>query len=335
MNNHYKFYKFLEILKNETDENHILTSTQLIARLRQVTGTNTDRRAIYEYINTLKELNFDISDYEENGEGYYLRSSNLEEHEIRILMDLIVSCKFITHKKTNEIIEKLKQLNSNYVYDRLYKQLYIDNRVKSNNNQIFYTVDKINHAIIENKKISFNYCHYNMWKELLPRADENNKNKLYIVSPVAMILKQECYYLVAVHDNYTKASHYRMDKIRNIEILEDDRVVLEGLEEFKDGFDGAIYSKKSFRMYAGEECTVVLKMNRGLLDSIVDELGRDVELMIDESGDIIAKFTAKYSVGLKRWIMQFGCNAELLEPVKLRDEIKSDIIKMKDIYLKL
>jgi predicted DNA-binding transcriptional regulator YafY len=184
--NYYKFYKFIEILKQETDEEHILSMQQLQQRIEEVTGDKIDRRTVYEYIKTLLELNFDVSNYGENKKGYFMQSRDLEEHEIRILMDCITACQFITLKKTNQLISKLEKLNSNYVTNRLKDQLYVDNRSKSKNEQIFYNINNINEAIIQNKKLRFHYCHYNINSKLsqglarTPRGkQEMLKNRIY------------------------------------------------------------------------------------------------------------------------------------------------------------
>lgn len=331
-NNYYKFYKFIEILYKETDEEHVLSMQRIQKRMSEETGDNIDRRTVYEYIKTLLDLNFEISDYSENKKGYFLQSRDFEEHEIRILMDCITSCQFITLKKTNELLDKLEKLNSKYVTNRLKQQLYVDNRSKSKNEQIFYNIKNINEAIILNKKLCFNYYHYNLKKERIPQKAQDGSLKIYNISPISMILKDDCYYLICVSDKYDVMSHYRIDRMQMVKVLDEERRNLKEIDELKNGFDAAAYSKKCLNMYSGYDTYVVVSFNYKLLDKVIDELGEDVELIHDKEGYFIAKFIAKSSIGLRRWLLQLGSGAMVIEPLELINEIKQEVNKMKLLY---
>lgn len=330
-NNYYKFHKFFQLLQMDSDENHILTTKYIQQQLLIITGDKIDRRTIYEYIDVLKNLGYDISDFNENGKGYYIRSRNFEEHEVRILMDCVSACRSVTHKKTKELISKLENLNSKYVTDKLKKQLYIDNRAKTSNQQIFYNIDSINRAIINNKKIRFNYYHYDINKRLVNKM-QDGIIKLYIVNPVAMILKRDAYYLVCFSEKHKEPSHYRVDRMQMVTVVEEDRSPLEMIYEFKDGFDAASYSKKCVNMYSGKDCFVQIKFKRSLLDAIIDEMGEHVELKENDDGNFIARFTVKDSIGFIRWIMQYGSAVQVLEPISLVEKIKKELEKTICLY---
>jgi len=330
--NYYKFYKTIEIFQQETDDVHILSMRKLQVRLSQVTGDKIDRRTVYEYIKTLSELGFDISNYSENKKGYFLQTRDFEEHEIRILMDCITACQFITLKKTNQLFGKLEKLNSNYVTNRLKGQLYIDNRSKSKNEQIFYNINNINEAIIENKKLSFNYCHYNTEKKYIAQKEEDGSLKIYNISPISMILKDDCYYLICISDKYETMGHYRIDRMQMVKVLDEERRSLEEIEELENGFDAATYAKKCINMYSGMDIEVIVRFKNKLLDLVIDELGEDVELLPDKEGYFIAKFISKFSTGLKRWLLQLGSEAMVIEPMELINEIKEEVNKVKLLY---
>jgi predicted DNA-binding transcriptional regulator YafY len=332
VSNYYKFYKFIEILKQETDEEHILSMQQLQQRIAEVTGDKIDRRTVYEYIKTLSELNFDVSNYGENKKGYFMQSRDLEEHEIRILMDCITACQFITLKKTNQLFAKLEKLNSNYVTNRLKDQLYVDNRSKSKNEQIFYNINNINEAIIENKKLTFNYYHYNIEKKHISQKAEKGSPKIYNISPISMVLKDGCYYLICISDKYDTIAHYRIDRMQMVKVLDEERRILEEIDELKNGFDAASYAKKCINMYSGNDIEVIVRFNNKLLDLVIDELGEDVELAPDIEGYFIAKFISKSSIGLRRWLLQLGCEAMVIEPLALINGIKEELNKMKSLY---
>ncbi|OOP73195.1 helix-turn-helix transcriptional regulator [Clostridium beijerinckii] len=329
--NYYKFYKFLQLLRTNSDENHILTTKHIQDQLFIITGDKIDRRTVYEYIDVSKSLGYDISDFNENGRGYYLRSRNFEEHEIRILMDCVSACRSVTHRKTKELISKLEKINSKYVTDKLKEQLYIDNRSKSLNQHIFYSIDSINRAIINNKKISFNYNHYDINKKLVQKM-ESGIMKVYVVNPITMILKKDAYYLVCFSEKYREPVHYRVDRIQMVTVTEEDRAPLNIVDEFKNGFDAAIYSKKCINMYSGKDCVVRIKFKKSLLDAVIDEMGDDVELREDDDDNYRARFTAKESIGLIRWIMQYGSAVQVLEPISLIEEIKKELERMNYLY---
>lgn len=332
VNKYYMFYKILEILHNETDEEHILTMPELIERLEQQTGEKVCSRTVLGYISALKELEFDISDYNENRKGYFLQERSFEEHEIRILRDCIAACHFITKDKTKALLKKLENLGNIYTRERLKNQPYIDGRSKASNEQIYYNIDKINRAIAENKKISFNYCHYNIDRLLLPKL-QDGEDKVYTVSPVFTVLREECYYLVSVCDRYEEPTHYRIDRMRMVNVLENEsRRNLSEIEEFRHGVDPAAYIKKSFKMYSGRDCRVVIKFKKHLLDKLLDELGDDLDLKDNEDGTFTGSFPAKYSVGLRRWIMQFGSDVQVLEPTILIMDIKEELEVMRGLY---
>lgn len=330
-NNYYKFYEFLQLLQGNSDENHILTTKHIQEQLLIITGDKIDRRTIYEYIDVLKSLGYDISGFNENGRGYYLRSRNFEEHEVRILMDCVSTCRSVTHRKTKELISKLEKLNSKYVTDKLKEQLYIDNRSKSLNQHIFYSIDSINRAIINNKKISFNYNHYDINKKLVQKM-ESGIIKVYVVNPVAMILKKDAYYLVCFSEKYREPAHYRVDRMQMVTVTEEDRAPLNIVNEFKNGFDAAIYSKKCINMYSGKDCVVKIKFKKSILDAVIDEMGEDVELKEYGFDNFRARFIAKNSTGLIRWIMQYGSGIQVLEPISLIQEIKKELEKMNCLY---
>lgn len=330
--NYIRFYRFLEILHNETDEEHLLSMSELIQEMEQCTGEILDCRTIRGFVKALKKLDFDISDPNDNGKGYCLMERSYGEHEIRILMDSVMACHSITYDKTKKLLAKLEKLGSKYMMERLEKQLYIDSRSKTCNEQIFYNIDKISRAINANKKISFTYCHYNLEKQLVPRMQEG-REKIYTVSPVFIILKQECYYLVCIGDKYDEPTHYRLDRMQMVNILEKEaRRDLMEIEEFRGELNAAAYAKKCIKMYGGKDCRIVLKLKESLLDKVIDELGEDVELSPAEEGYFIASFTAKLSEGLKRWIREPSYNVEVLEPEALIADTIRDAERVIELY---
>ena len=346
VNNNIKFYTFIKILsenshinahtkitKETIDDHHILTIKEIQEKMMEK-NYKIDRRTIYKYIEDLEELGFDISKYEDNGIGYAIRTKDLEPYELRILVDCISASRFITKKKTNELIEKLCKLQNVYAQYRLSKQVFIDNRSKSINEEILYSIANIDEALDKKKKISFNYCDYNHKRELVYRTKKDtNEKKLYKVTPVGLILKEDHYYLVTSHDKYDNLTNYRVDRMKNVQLLNEKARPLNEISGYEDGkFNAAMYSKKNFKMFAGDDCEVVLRINKNLLNLVIDELGEDVKLYKIDENTFQARFNAQYGTGLTKWVLQLGADANVISPVELREDVRKSLEDMIKLY---
>ncbi len=294
VSNNIKFYHFIKILNTysyinphieiskENKSNHIILSIKEInEKMMEAINQKLDRRTIYKYIEDLNKLGFEVSTFEDNEVGYALVTKNIEPYELRILVDSISSNRFITKKKTKELVDKLCNLHNGYVGYSLNKQVFIDDRAKSCNEEILYSIDNIDEAISRGKKISFNYYDYNYKKDLAFRTEKNSKNiKTYIATPVGLILKEDYYYLIVNHDKYDDLTNYRVDRMKNVQILDENAKQLEKISGCQNGyFNAAIYSKQNFKMFSGEDSEVILQIKPWLLNLIIDELGEDVDIM--------------------------------------------------------
>lgn len=335
--NHIKFYILIEILKQYSDEDNILSKKD-IDRYMKEKGYDPigDKRTVHRYIQDLIKLGLDIEIVEKNNnyKGYYMISHEFEQYELRILADCVYSSKFITKKKSEVIINKLCKLNTIYNKYGIRKYAYIDDRSKATNEEIFYNVDKIDRAISEGKKISFNYYTYNERKQLVAKLEDKNKIKIYNVNPVTMILQRDKYYLIGESNTRIGVlSNYRIDKIKNVNILEDEIDDLSHIEECKIKFNPVDYTKKSFKMYSGKETSeIVLETNKGLLGVFIDELGEDVKIEKMKEDLYKVKFEAKVSPGITKWILQLGYNVKVIHPQTLIENIKEEIGKINNLY---
>ena len=332
VSNNVKFYTFIKILSKYSDENVSLSTSDINNFMKKYIDTEIDRRTIYKYINDMNELGFEIIKYNNEDKGYKLIGHNLEEYEVKIITDAIASSRFITKKKTEELINKILDFRAIYAKKDIDKNIFIDDRCKSLNEEIFIIFYKINTAIRDKKKIIFNYYDYNYKKELSPRLNTFNKIKTYKVNPVSIILKNENYYLVLFGDKHNYLSNYRIDRMKNIKILEEDTKSLECIEECKDGFNPIIYSKKSFKMFPGIESEVTIKFNKNLLNFMIDSFGDDIVIDINEDDTYTGKFMAKIGEGLVRWILQLGYDGTVIKPEYLKELVKEEIVKLNEMY---
>jgi len=316
-----KILHLMQILQDHTDDTHMLTINELISKLAKL-GIKAERKTIYDDIETLRLYGLDIVMSKTKSYGYYLASREFELPELKLLADAVQSSKFITERKTLQLIKKLEGLMSNHDAGKLRRQVYVLNRVKNMNESIYYSVDALHEAISEDKKISFKYSNYDIQKKQVFRND----GKPYIVSPAALTWSEENYYLIAYSEERKSITHFRVDRMSSVKKLSEHR------SPEVAGFKLAEYSKKVFGMFGGEEIDVKLKVNRKLIGGVIDRFGKDI-IMVPSGDD---HFTIRVRIALSPifygWVFQFGDLIEVLEPQSLKDDLKK---RAKDFLAKL
>ena len=301
----------MRILLTQTDETHMLTVSELISQLAGY-GVNAERKTVYADIEALRLYGLDIVTEKSKSYGYYIAGRDFELPELKLLADAVQSSKFITEKKSMELIKKLEGLASVYDAGKLRRQVYIRNRVKNMNESIYYSVDTLHEAISEGKKISFRYFDYVIRKKRVFRRD----GVPYAVSPVALSWNEENYYLVAHSDDHTGFTHYRVDRMSNVQKLEENRSVGAA------GFNLADYSKKVFGMFGGEETAVRLRLHDQLVGAVIDRFGKDIIMIADGEKHFTINICVVLSPVFYGWLFQFGELCEVLSPQSLKEDLK-------------
>ena len=266
-----KMLYLVKIFSEETDDDHYLTMPEIIKKLADY-GVNADRKTIYQDIAELKDFGFDILT-EQDGRNYYyyLGSRDFELAELKLLVDAVQSSRFITDKKSKELIGKLEGLVSDHQGKQLHRQVIIAGRVKTVNENIYYSVDTIHQAIGDDRQIRFHYSDWNLEKKLEPRYE----GMWYQLSPWALMWDDEKYYLVGYDAKHDTIIHYRVDKMTDIGLLEDKR---EGKEAFRE-FNIAHYTNTLFGMYAGDETRVTLEGANYMVGVVIDRFGKDIMIV--------------------------------------------------------
>ena len=307
-----KILYLAKIFEERTDEDHGMTVTELIEALSSY-GIAAERKSVYDDIETLRAFGMEIEMRKDKNFRYHLLSRPLELPELKLLVDSVQASKFITHKKSMELIAKLEGVTSRYRAQRLSRQVFVANRVKTMNESIYYNVDFIHEAISSNSKISYKYFDWNVDKE----KELRHGGKPYVVSPWALTTVDENYYLIAYDSESGIIKHYRVDKMMNIKILEEKR---DGAKNFED-FDLAIYTKRIFGMYHGDETLVTLRCKNSLSGVIIDRFGRD-ETFFKQDGDC---FDVNVKVAVSHvflsWLMMFVGDIEVISPSSVREEM--------------
>ncbi len=316
-----KLLYLVDILERKTDENHPMTAAALIEELAKF-EVMAERKSIYDDINQLIDFGYDIVHNKARvGGGYYMASRRFELAELKVLVDSVQASRFLSAKKTRELIDKLEKLCSIYEEKQLKRQVYVLNRIKTDNESIFYNVDYIHEAIHCNKQISFQYYEWSTNKEMKLRRN----GERYVVSPLGLIWDDENYYLVA-YEKENGIRHYRVDKIKSIEIMDALRTEESGYRNF----DPASYSNKVFGMYGGEPATVTLAFPENLTGVMLDRFGKDVLLRKDGEANYSIRTDVVISDHFFGWLAGLGKQVKIVSPDSIRAQYKqylSDILE--------
>ena len=307
-----KLLHLWKILLTQTDESHMLTVNELIAKLAE-RGINAERKTIYDDIEALRQFGLDIVMEKTKSYGYYVAGRDFELPELKLLADAVQSSKFITEKKSMSLIKKLEGLASVYEAGKLRRQVFIQNRVKSMNESIYYSVDALHESIIEGKKISFRYFDYNLHKKRVFRRG----GAAYVVSPIALSWSEENYYLIAHSDEREGFTHFRVDRMSAVKKLEEVRPAGAGRLNL------ASYSKKVFGMFSGEETDVGLRVHNHLAGAVIDRFGKEIIMVADGENHFTVSVRVALSPIFYGWLFQFGELCEVLSPQSLKGELKS------------
>ena len=313
-----KLLYLAKIFSEETDDTHGLTLPQIIEKL-SIYDIKADRKTLYQDFEELRQFGYDlISEQVGHNTYYYLGARDFELPELKLLVDSVQAAKFITDKKSHELIRKLEALVSRHQAQQLHRQVFITGRVKAMNESIYYNIDKLHEAINTDCQIRFQYYQWNVRKEMELR----HNGGWYHVSPWALSWDDEKYYLVAYDSNDNKIKHYRVDKMLNIEAIDEAR---EGKDHFR-AFDMAKYSKSLFGMFGGNETAVILQGENQMVGILMDRFGKDIPVVPINEDHFEAKVNVAISPQFFGWIMALGKGITITgpEPVvrKMREEVR-------------
>ncbi len=312
-----KIIAVLDILNKYTDENHPLDAINICDILRDEYDIEAERKSIYDDISILLEYGYDILKTKTPKRGYFIAYRDFDTPEISLLIDAVESADFITAKKTKELVSKLEGLTSKWQAEEINKRVYIENSNKCANEEIYYTIDKINTAIKDSKRITLNYIK----RQLGENNRINEKSRELEVSPYALIWENDHYYLIGNIDKYNNLVHMRIDRMKSVKILDKPYRHFSKVSEYKTFFDTADYVRKSFNMFGGELKTIELKCKNDLLEQVIDRFGDKLYLRPAEFDYFTFCTKANISSGLISWLLQFGGDIEAVSPRELRESV--------------
>ena len=320
-----KLLYIVRYLENYSDEEHFVSTSDIISHLAS-NGISAERKSIYDDIEALISFGYDIIKGKEGKSfGYKLVSREFQTAELKLLVDAVQASKFLSLKKSRELIGKIGTLTSFHTAKKLQREVLVSGRVKSMNESIYRIIDVIHSAISEDLAISFNYIKYDLSKNRVLRRE----GKVYNVSPYLLIFDDENYYLIAFDHMEEKIKHYRVDKMQSVNLLSSKR---KGKEEFST-VDIEDFTKQVFSMFGGKTEKVTLEFKANLIDAVLDRFGASVPLIKasdEKSFKIITEI--KISTAFFGWLSSFGGDAKILEPESTLNEYKEHIKKIADSF---
>lgn len=319
-----KMLYLVKIFSEETDDNHYITMPEIVRKLAAY-GVNADRKTIYQDIGQLRNYGYDIlTSQDGRNYYYYLGSRDFEIAELKLLVDAVQSSKFISENKSRNLIKKIESLASNHQGSQLHRQVLISGRIKTMNESIYYNVDKLHEAINSDRQIRFRYYDWNLEKKLQPRYD----GMWYQRSPWALMWDDEMYYLVVYDAKHENITHYRVDKMKEITILDEPR---DGKEVFKE-FNLADYTKALFGMYAGEETKVALEGENYMVGVLIDRFGKDIIIAPVDDNHFRTTVTVAVSTHFLGWIISLGGGIRIIGPDNVVEQMKTMINQLSEQY---
>lgn len=313
---------FLYMLLNEmSDEEHPLSTVEIIKLLKEKYGVQAHRTTLSRDIDVLEQCGVDVITINTTQNKYFIGDRLFELPELKLLIDAVESSKFITEAKSNELVAKLSKLTSVNQAEKLKRNLCTTNRIKPDNEMVYYIVDAINEAINSKKKISFQYFEYDVTK----KQKLKNGGKCYLFSPYTLAWNGDYYYMVGFSDKHQKIGAFRVDRIKNApDILNDDAVPAPA------DFNIVDFTKSVFGMYDGSHIVVELKCDNSLMKTMIDRFGEDVSTKPYSLTEFKAIIEVSASPTFFGWVFGFGGKISILSPNDIKETYKEQVKQVLD-----
>lgn len=319
-----KLVYLIKIFLEKTDDEHSITMPEILEELARY-DINAERKSIYTDIEEIRHLGIDIiGEQTQKTFRYHVASRDFEIAELKLLVDLIQSSRFITARKSGDLIKKLEGLASVYEAKQLQRQVFVSDRIKTMNESIYYNVDEIHAAISANKKISFKYFSWNHKKEMELKHD----GKVYEISPWALSFADENYYLVGYDEEANMLKHYRVDKMLKLKLIDKPR---EGKKLFESE-NVAAYSQKHFGMFGGKEKTVILEFDNSMANAIIDRFGKDITIRPVNERTSSTHINVVVSDQFFGWIIGLSDKVKITGPDEVVITMKEKIAAIMKLY---
>ncbi|MCD7716067.1 MAG: transcriptional regulator [Lachnospiraceae bacterium] len=310
-----KLVKLLELLRQESDEQHPLTTVQICDYMEKC-DIPCDRRVVSRDVDILNELGIEILEtWVGKKKGYYVAERSFSTPELKILIDAVQAASFITEKKSSELIDKLANLGGTHSAEIIKGNLVCFNTRKHSNEHIYYNVGALEDAMQRQKKVIFRYFDIDINREKVYRKDGHH----YEVEPVSLVYNEDNYYLIAYSDKHDATANYRVDRMDSVEATDED--ISEKALELRGGV--AEYTEQAFKMYGGEQKTIALEFEKDLTGVVYDRFGENVNMMTSVEERNIATVKVQISPTFWGWLFQFGKRMRVISPDEVVKEYRA------------
>lgn len=320
-----KLLKLWEILKQESDEDHPLSTGEVLDRLAKY-GIQCDRRTLYKDIAVLNRFGYEVLYvHGQHSNLYYVVDRSFDVPELRVLIDAVQAASFITAKKTTELVDKIACLGGSNRAEILKRNIVEFNTTKHSNESIYYSINTIEDGIFSGRKISFQYFD----------LDCNGKRKFrkegerYIVNPESMVFANDNYYLVCYDDKHKNTASYRIDRMFDVRVT--DVPINESARP--KGLNVSEHRKQSFSMFGGRTVTVSFEADANLLDAVYDKFGEKTPVVAEKNGKIRFTAAVQLSPVFFGWCCTFGSKLKIIAPESVVNEMKAHMVEITEMYL--
>ena len=300
-----------KMLNERTDEEHYLTIAQIMDILEKEYGISTSRGTVGDDIKALQEFGMEIEVEQSTQNRYYLIGRKFDLPELKLLIDATESARFITKEKSDMLVKKLASLSSSNNASALTRNIDVENRIKAENEKIYYIIDALNEAINRKKKVSFQYFTYNVKKQKKLKYD----GFTYVFSPYKLIWNGDYYYVVGYSEKHKGIGSFRLDRMaRQPNVLDEDAA------NPPKGFNLNTYLNSMFRMYNGQRKEIELICDNDVMDAIIDKFGKDVKVLANDMKSFRVIVNTAVGSVFYSWVFGFGGKVRIKAPESVKDE---------------
>jgi predicted DNA-binding transcriptional regulator YafY len=324
-----RLLKIWEILNRETDEENPIGTEALLEKLANE-GIECVRSTLYEDIKTLQKYGYEVLSVRSTSNLYYVADRSISVPEILILMDAVQAAGFITEKKTAELVDKVAKLAGSQRGEVLKRNVVEFTVAKSNNESILYSVSEISQAIVRRKKIRFYYFDYDENHNRAYRMSKKDptRKRGYKVNPLGTVFDGGYYYLFCYDDFFGGVSHYRIDRMDSVCMLDEE--ITAGIEA--ENFDLTARKRQLFAMFGGRTERVEMRADKSLVDVIYDKFGDEIKLLNISDGTVGFAAEVQVSPTFLAWCCSLGDKLKVISPVSVVDEVKAYLQSVCKLY---
>ena len=312
----------LEILEQYTDSDHPLTQMEIVDLLEKNYGVPCTRQTVKNNLMLLGEMGYEIS----MEGGIFLKSRLFDNAELRMLIDSVLFSRTLSGKQAKRLIEKLTGLGNKYFRAKVKHVCHLPKLIHSDNKQVLLNLDVLNDAIEQERKVRFTYNSYGKDFQLHPRRKDP-----YIVNPYQMVANQGRYYLLCSYDAGNRLSHYRLDYMTKLEMLDEKVKPMDQMEDFVQGYSLPKHMAEHIYMFSGPSVQVKMRVSEHMIGALIDWFGKEFRIVQEEADKLIVSVACN-KLAMRYWALQYGEYAEILEPESLRDDIREVVDCMASVY---